>query len=162
MTSKTVAAALVCTLALACREEAKDPPKQRTASTPAPSDPVPPPAPPPPGRLAEPRGGFEHPLYRYPTEEPTLRAVDEPPRVLASTKAKLSPEAKRLRVNGIVILELVVEPDGRASRGRVLKPLPFGLTQSAIDAIPQWKFRPARRGGANVRGLISVAVTFEE
>jgi periplasmic protein TonB len=40
-------------------------------------------------------------------------------------------------------LSLVVTPEGRAKDIKVLKPLPYGLTESALEAVKKWKFKPA-------------------
>ncbi|HUJ32501.1 MAG TPA: energy transducer TonB [Candidatus Acidoferrum sp.] len=56
------------------------------------------------------------------------------------------PSAAALRAafpGGTVILMVVVAPDGRAHHLRVLKGLPYGLTDSAIEAVKQSKFSPA-------------------
>jgi TonB family protein len=40
-------------------------------------------------------------------------------------------------------LILEVTPEGRAKDIKAPKPLPYGLTESAIEAVKKWKFRPA-------------------
>jgi TonB family protein len=45
--------------------------------------------------------------------------------------------------NGTVVLEVTVDPDGRAKDIQVKVGLPFGLTQQAIDSVKEWRFRPA-------------------
>ena len=71
-----------------------------------------------------------------------------------------TPAAREARVSGLVILELTIERDGRVSGGRVLKPLPFGLTEAAIEAVRTWKYQPARHRGKVVRSVEKVVLHF--
>ncbi|HYC93656.1 MAG TPA: energy transducer TonB [Thermoanaerobaculia bacterium] len=52
--------------------------------------------------------------------------------------------------------------DGRVSGGgRVLKPLPHGLSASAINAVRQWRYAPARNDrGQPVRALVTIDLPF--
>lgn len=82
--------------------------------------------------------------------------VDPPvaPVLIKYVEPKYPKPALKARVSGVVILELVIETNGRVSKGRVLKPLPLGLTQAAIDAVQQWRYKPARdRFNRPVRAL---------
>ena len=107
---------------------------------------------------------FEHPLYRFPRTPSPNEPVRDPavqPRLLKSVPPEYTAEARKARIQGIVILELIVEPDGRISGGKVLKPLPAGLTQKAIDAVKEWRYSPGEtRQGAPVRCLLNVTVRF--
>jgi len=89
-----------------------------------------------------------------------IRDPQVPPRLVKSVAPVYPAEAQRRRISGIVILEIVVETDGRVSQGRVLKPLPFGLTQAAIDAVGKWRYRPAKDRGRPVRARLNVRVKF--
>lgn len=44
---------------------------------------------------------------------------------------------------GTVELETVITPDGRAKNIKVLRALPYGFTESAIEAVQRWEFKPA-------------------
>jgi TonB family protein len=44
---------------------------------------------------------------------------------------------------------------------RVLKTLPMGLTESAMDAVRQWRFRPATLDGRPVSVYFTLTVKFE-
>ena len=58
-------------------------------------------------------------------------------------------EAMRARLQGIVVLNCVVRPDGKCSDIRVTKSLDmmFGLDQQAIASAREWVFRPGMRMG---------------
>jgi len=90
-----------------------------------------------------------------PVEDPTLRPV-----LIHRVDPEYTEQAKTARVAGIVVLQIVIESDGRVSGGRVLKHLPMGLTQKAIDAVEQWKYEPAVHEGLPVRTREVVSVAF--
>jgi protein TonB len=56
--------------------------------------------------------------------------------------------AQRLRQEGRVLLRVLIEPDGRASRVEVLQTSGFQvLDQTAVAAVKRWRFVPGKRGG---------------
>jgi len=57
--------------------------------------------------------------------------------------AAYTSQAAKNHIQGTVILTVVVGTDGRAGGIVVKKPLPDGLTDSAIAAVKSWKFSPA-------------------
>ena len=98
-----------------------------------------------------------------------LRAQDEPLRVGGDVSAprKISGDApgyteiaRRARAQGVVILETVIDESGAVTSARVLKPLPFGLDDKAIEAVKTWKFEPAMKDGKPVAVQINVEVSF--
>ena len=123
---------------------------------------VPSPPPPPPPRNAGPPA--IHPKW---TEPPRLGPNDvdpEPavrPRLVKSVEPEYTPEAREKGIQGLVVLELIIERDGRVSGGKVLKPLPYGLSQKAIDAVRHWRYTPAEnQHGKPVRASLNVSVHF--
>jgi TonB family protein len=47
------------------------------------------------------------------------------------------------QLNGTVVLEVTVDPDGHAKDIKVKVGLPFGLTQQAVDKVKKWRLKPA-------------------
>ncbi|MBK5260555.1 MAG: energy transducer TonB [Thermoanaerobaculia bacterium] len=80
---------------------------------------------------------------------------------LAGEEPKYTEAARRGRIEGVVILEVVIETDGSVSGGTVLKPLPFGLTDSAIAAAKTWKYKPGQVRGVAVRTVRNEIVVFK-
>jgi TonB family protein len=70
-----------------------------------------------------------------------------------------TPQSAQL-VHGEVMLQLVVDEIGNVTSVNVLKGLPHGLTEAAIEAVRQWKFRPARRNGLPVAVFHQVSLRF--
>ena len=55
---------------------------------------------------------------------------------------------------------LTIDEDGDVVDARVLKGLPMGLDQQALEAVRSWKFKPAVIGGIPGRATITVSVAF--
>jgi protein TonB len=68
----------------------------------------------------------------------------------------------RAKVQGVVLLECVVQTDGGVGNCSVQKSLDssFGLDQEAIKAARQWRFRPGTRMGEPVPVLVTIELTF--
>jgi periplasmic protein TonB len=54
-----------------------------------------------------------------------------------------SKEAREKEIEGIVVLEVLVSREGKATEVKVLKSLGYGLDEKAIKAVKEWKFQPA-------------------
>jgi protein TonB len=67
--------------------------------------------------------------------------------------------AKADRVQGVVIMEAVIDPSGAVSQTRVLRSIPL-LDQAAVDAVKQWVFTPTLLNGAPVPVIMTVTVNF--
>ncbi|MBI2214604.1 MAG: energy transducer TonB [Acidobacteria bacterium] len=66
--------------------------------------------------------------------------------------------AKEAGIQGIVIIETVIDRQGRVKSAKVLKPLSMGLDEAALRAVKQWKFKPATLEGepVEVRFVLTV------
>ena len=84
------------------------------------------------------------------------------PRVLHDVKPPYTADAMRARIQGSVLLECVVETDGRVNRIHIVRSLDavFGLDQEAVKAAEQWRFTPGTRDGAPVPVLVTIEMTF--
>jgi TonB family protein len=67
--------------------------------------------------------------------------------------------AKSARVQGIVILEATIGPEGRVRDVRVLRGIPL-LDQAAIDAVRQWEYTPTLLNGVPVAVIMTITVNF--
>jgi TonB family protein len=65
------------------------------------------------------------------------------PRCTYCPQPKYADSAVKLKIQGTVTLEVVVNTEGAAENIRVIRGLPEGLTQKAIEAVRSWKFSPA-------------------
>ena len=73
------------------------------------------------------------------------------------------PDALVRRIQGSVVIEAVVDLDGRVTRSRVAVSLDqnhFGLDDEALNAVSQWTFTPGELKGQKVPVLVRLVVTF--
>ena len=82
------------------------------------------------------------------------------PQVIYSPEPNFSEEARKSKTQGIVLLLIVVGPDGKPYNMRVQQSLGMGLDEKAIEAVSRWKFRPATFNGQPVATQIAVEVNF--
>jgi TonB family protein len=83
------------------------------------------------------------------------------PRVISEVKPNYTPAALQQRIQGTVLLEVIVTRDGCASQIRVIRSLdPGGLDDEAVNATAQWRFEPGRLGGVPVDVLVNVMLDF--
>jgi TonB family protein len=69
-------------------------------------------------------------------------------------------EARLARVQGVVILETIIDTLGAVTKVKVLKGLPAGLTEAAVKAVSDWRFNPAMLNGEPVAVYYLVTVSF--
>ena len=86
--------------------------------------------------------------------------VDVRPEVQSRVAPRLPSHLDGRRVDDVVVLRVLVLPTGQASDVRVLRTSKVdpSLDVAAIDAVRQWQFSPARRGGRAVSCWFSVGV----
>jgi len=84
-----------------------------------------------------------------------------PPRVLRQVKPRYTPAALLEKIQGTVIMELVVTRDGQPTQIRVVRSLdPLGLDGQAMLALGQWRFEPGRLADTPVDVHVTVAMDF--
>jgi protein TonB len=67
--------------------------------------------------------------------------------------------AQSARVQGVVIIEAVIGPDGRVQDAKVLRSIPL-LDAAALDAVKQWTYTPTTLNGVPVPVIMTVTVNF--
>jgi protein TonB len=82
------------------------------------------------------------------------------PVALVRVEPHYTEAARRVRLEGTVVVEAIVDRSGRVTDARVLKPLGMGLDASAVEAVRQWRFRPATLHGRPVAVFFRLTVTF--
>jgi periplasmic protein TonB len=83
------------------------------------------------------------------------------PLVRRQVKPKYTDDALRQRIQGSVLLELVVKSDGRPANIRVVRSLdPGGLDDRAVLAARQWEFEAGRLGVVPVDVLVTLMLDF--
>jgi periplasmic protein TonB len=84
----------------------------------------------------------------------------EPPKLLREVKPDYTEEARIRRIEGEVVLEIVVRRDGSVGDLKIVRGLAAGLNERAVQAVRQWRFSAARRQGVPVDVVVEVSVEF--
>jgi len=69
------------------------------------------------------------------------------------------PIAQRTRIQGVVVMEATVSKDGSVESLRIVSGHPL-LSQAALDAVRQWRYRPTMLNGEPVEVITTITVTF--
>ncbi len=80
------------------------------------------------------------------------------PKIIEKVEPLYTEPARRAGIKGAVILDLIIDTEGRVESVTVLRDLPLGLTKSAVDAVEQWLFEPSEYNGrkVSVRYILTV------
>jgi TonB family protein len=84
-----------------------------------------------------------------------------PPKVQSRVEPQYTAAARLARImSGTVVMQVVIKKDGTVDVLRVVQGLGGGLTNSAVDAIKQWKFSPGQKDGQAVDVALNIEVNF--
>ena len=84
------------------------------------------------------------------------------PRVLHEVRPAYTQDAMRAKIQGSVVLEIIVRPDGSVGNVQVIRSLDhnFGLDEQAVSAAKRWRFAPGTRNGEPVPVVMTIELTF--
>jgi TonB family protein len=82
------------------------------------------------------------------------------PSVRSKVEPEYAEEARLARLQGTVVLTLVVGEDGTPRNVVVTRPLGLGLDDKAVEAVSKWKFKPGMRGDEAVPVIATIEVNF--
>lgn len=82
------------------------------------------------------------------------------PSLIKSPPPKYSKKARRNKIQGIVVLWLIVGADGIPRDIRVARSIGYGLDEEAIKTVKKWKFRASTFNGQPVAVQVNVEVAF--
>ena len=85
--------------------------------------------------------------------------IDSPPRPIRITRPQYPQEAFVQRIEGTVVVEILIDSQGRVVRARVLKSVPL-LDAAALATAYQWVFLPAVKNGRPVPTIAHAPVAF--
>ena len=95
------------------------------------------------------------------TEKPRQGGeVDSKIKFKSRPAPEYSDEAKRKGVRGVVVLKCIFRSNGEVTDIKVIAGLPYGLTESAIEAAKKIKFVPATKDGHNVSMWMQLEYNF--
>jgi protein TonB len=84
---------------------------------------------------------------------------DSPPRVIKQARPQYPQDAFVKKIEGTVLIEALVDSQGRVARARVIQSVPL-LDAAALQAVYQWVFHPAIKHGRPVATIIHMPVAF--
>jgi len=96
-----------------------------------------------------------------PATPPAASASFSTAEILFKPRPAYTDEARRLRIEGEVLLEVLFAASGEARVLRTVRGLGHGLDESAIAAAREIRFRPAHRGDAAVDSSAIVHIVFQ-
>jgi TonB family protein len=88
------------------------------------------------------------------------KEVDVKAVITAKPDPTYTREARRVGVQGVVVLKVLLLGDGKLDRVRVVRRLPYGLTENAIRAACEIKFTPAMKAGQHVSQWVTLEYGF--
>jgi protein TonB len=83
------------------------------------------------------------------------------PKVIFKVEPEFSEEARKAKFMGVVTVNLIVDTAGRAQNVRVIRGVGMGLDQKALEAVRQYRFKPAMENGHPVPVQVNVEVQFQ-
>lgn len=101
-------------------------------------------------------------VTRAPLFDPSTPQPSAPlqPVLISRVEPEYSAEARRANFNGDVRASIDIDERGRVTSVTVIDSPGLGLDQKFIDAVRQWRFRPAMRDGVAVSSTGTVTLTF--
>jgi len=94
-----------------------------------------------------------------PTQAVRVGGQIKEPKKLKDVKPTYPDIAKQARVQGVVILECTISPQGKVTNVTVLRGIPL-LDAAAIEAVKQWVYTPTLLNGVPVPVIMTVTVNF--
>ncbi len=94
----------------------------------------------------------------YPTKEKVLsteaiekisgvKKPDTPPHCYSTPNPAMTPEARKHKASGTIVVDMTITPQGKAKILRIVKGMPYGLNEEVFKTIETWKCQPATRDG---------------
>jgi TonB family protein len=94
-------------------------------------------------------------------QQPQQQSVPvTPPKLLSKVEPRYTEEAKKNRIEGTVEIYALVDKNGVPTSLRILKSLDPGLDEAAMEAVRQWRFRPATKSGQPIDWETRISTAF--
>src|ERR1700678_888218 len=80
------------------------------------------------------------------------------PQLVFAPDPEFSDEARRAKYQGVCVVSLIVDAQGNPQRVQVVRHLGMGLDEKAVEAVKQYKFKPATLQGKPVPVEVNIEV----
>ncbi len=84
----------------------------------------------------------------------------KPPKTVYAPDPEYTDKARRKKINGTVIVSLIVTPEGTVRDPKIMTSLDNDLDRQALATLSKWKFEPATKDGKPVSVRINTEVSF--
>jgi protein TonB len=85
----------------------------------------------------------------------------QPPQLILRVEPRYTELGVKAGLQGVVYIEAIIDKQGKVTNARVLRGLGAGLSESALEAVQQWKWKPATLNGRPVTVYFTVHVKFQ-
>lgn len=103
-----------------------------------------------------------HAVHAQATED--VKLVTEkgvtPPTVIQEVKPQYTRSAMNAKIQGVVLLQVVVQRNGLVGEVKVVRSLDASLDDEAVKSVKRWRFNPATKDGEPVAVLVTVEMAF--
>ncbi len=85
-----------------------------------------------------------------------------PPQLVSFPKPQYPPVARRMRVQGTVVVSVFVDEEGRVQEAKLVTGVQqkVGLNEAALEVARQARFKPATKNGARVKMWARLKIPF--
>ncbi len=87
--------------------------------------------------------------------------LDQKPRVLVATQPAYPYSMQQAKTKGEVLIEFVIDQNGRVIRPRILSSSDRAFEAAAIEAVLRSKWQPGRKNGKDVRTIVHLPIYFK-
>jgi protein TonB len=99
------------------------------------------------------------PPVQRPSGPVRVSELVRPPRKMVDVRPVYPEYARAARIEGTVVLEAILDRNGRIDQLRVVKSVAL-LDQAALDAVRQWRYSPTVLNGQPVAVLMTITINF--
>ena len=101
---------------------------------------------------------ISQPTASLPAPAPPV-STNKPPRLISSVLPVYPDFARQRGIDGNVVIQATIEANGTVGATKVLSG-PQSLRESAVHALRQWKYEPAKIDGQNAASDVTVTLHF--
>ncbi len=83
------------------------------------------------------------------------------PELISKVEPEFSEEARKAKFMGVVTVNLIVDTKGMPQNVHILRGVGMGLDEKALEAVRQYRFKPAMENGHPVPVQVNVEVNFQ-
>lgn len=85
-----------------------------------------------------------------------------PPRPIHTPEPRSSISRSIGDMRGIVVLEVLIDENGKVQQPKIIRPIGYGLDEEAVATVRTWSFKPATRDGKAVPMQMAIEVAFNQ